>query len=119
MAAAKTVNLRGAGGLEQTFDLPLRELFADQVARGQLQPVGLEDEAALASSSDAPAVAAADADDARPADKANKATWAAYAVSIGMDPDEAAKASKADLQAFTPAEPDPAPADDGAPAPGA
>lgn len=48
MADKPTVQLRGAGGLEQTFDLPLTEQFKDQLDKAHLQPVDAEDEATLA-----------------------------------------------------------------------
>lgn len=54
------VNLKGAGGVEQTFDLPLPEVFKDQLDRGFLQPSASKDEKALAEAYAEPVVEEAD-----------------------------------------------------------
>lgn len=43
-----TVTLLGSGGVAHTFDLPLSEPFADQLAKGALVPASEDDEATLA-----------------------------------------------------------------------
>ncbi len=47
MSDRVTVHLVGAGGSMFTFDLPLKPVFAERVAKGQLQPASMDDRAKL------------------------------------------------------------------------
>ncbi|MFE4420438.1 hypothetical protein [Streptomyces sp. NPDC056817] len=87
----------GSGGLRLHLDEPLSPQMADQIARGHLVPV--DDEPAEESAPEA----GQSGDDGqapvkRPNANAKVDDWRAYAVSLGMPEDEAAAATKADLQ---------------------
>jgi hypothetical protein len=83
----------GTGGLRLHLDEPLSDQMADQVSRGQLQPVD---------DTPAPADEGVGPEDelARPAENAPVADWRDYAVSLGMPEDEAKAMKKADIIAW-------------------
>lgn len=87
---ADTVRLRGSGGAEFTFDLPLPQAIQDQLGKGEL--VVVEDKAV-------PAVSQVPQPEypARPKNGAPKSAWVAYAVSKGATVEEAEGATKDQL----------------------
>lgn len=88
---ADTIDLISSSGITWTLDLPLSPALADQFERGELRPVDLPSEAD---------------DDGRPDENAKKAVWVDYVTSLGADPDFVASATKAQLVAFEPSDPD-------------
>ncbi|MFE7233910.1 hypothetical protein ACFVAF_25235 [Streptomyces sp. NPDC057596] len=88
----------GSGGLRLHLDEPLSPQMADQIARGHLVPVDDEPEPA----DEPPEVGqSGDGEQApvkRPSANSKVDDWRAYAVHLGMPEDEAAGATKADLQ---------------------
>ncbi|MCX5145089.1 hypothetical protein [Streptomyces sp. NBC_00338] len=91
---------QGAGGLRLHLDEPLSDEMRKQVSRGHLVPV--DDAPEAESEKKAPAKAETVVDDApkRPAANAKAETWQAYAVALGMDPEQAKDATKADCQDY-------------------
>ncbi|MGW4822524.1 hypothetical protein ACWEP4_26910 [Streptomyces sp. NPDC004227] len=90
---------QGAGGLRLHLDEPLSPQMADQIARGHLVPVDDEPEPAEESAPEAGEFG--DGEQApvkRPSANSKVDDWRAYAVHLGMPEDEAAAATKADLQ---------------------
>lgn len=95
-----SVTLRGEGGVLWEFDLPLSEVYADQVKHGRL--TAADDEAArlLAKSgvfADTESAAPAEGDAGGPPPMAGSGSgrnaWAAYAEQLGIDvTDEMTKA---------------------------
>ncbi|MFI9598930.1 hypothetical protein ACIHCX_03445 [Streptomyces sp. NPDC052043] len=83
----------GTGGLRLHLDEPLPPQMADQVARGHLVPV--DDNAVESEQADS-----GPAPVEKPAATAKVGDWRAYAISLGMPGDEAAAATKADLQEY-------------------
>ncbi|MGW0581352.1 hypothetical protein ACWD25_36635 [Streptomyces sp. NPDC002920] len=90
---------QGAGGLRLHLDEPLSDEMAKQVAKGHLVPVVDESPA----EEERPKAPVGDGDGAgadvkRPNANSKVDDWRAYAVSLGMPEEEAAPATKADLQ---------------------
>jgi len=75
------------------MDLPLPEHMADKVAKGQLVRVN-DDGTPYAGEASGPAEGAPPS---KPAPSASKGEWVGWAVSCGMDPEDAAAATKQDL----------------------
>lgn len=97
---------QGAGGLRLHLDEPLSDEMRKQIARGHLVPV---DEAPEAAEAESPAEQeserAVESDAAQPLPKkpganAKAETWQAYAVALGMDPEQAKDATKSDCQDY-------------------
>lgn len=105
---------RGTGGAVIEMDLPLPEVYADQVIRGHLKRVSA-DGSPWTGEADSPAEGGTMTE--RPAQSAPKADWVGWAVAQGADPEEAAGMTKADLierygrDAAPPAGDDPKPED--------
>jgi hypothetical protein len=95
MAETETVNVRGTGGAEFTLDLPLSEVMAEQVYKGQLTAVDEESEELLAPYTEDPDATAKepeadpDALPPRTGKGSGKKAWLAYAEAQGfeVDPD--------------------------------
>lgn len=85
---------RGSGGQILQMDLPLPEVYADQVTRGQLRRVNA-DGSDYTGDVDGAAEGAPPVE--RPAQSAQKADWVGWAVAQGADPEAAAGMTKADL----------------------
>ena len=93
----------GAGGLHVHLDDPLSPEMAKQVARGHLVPVAVAD--TEASESPEPGTPESDPEQQvlgvkRPAANAKVDDWRAYAVHLGMDPEQAKTATKTDCQDY-------------------
>ncbi|MFG3136124.1 hypothetical protein ACGFZA_07860 [Streptomyces sp. NPDC048211] len=90
---------RGAGGLSLHLDEPLSDEMRKQVDSGHLVPVGAPE---VEPKAKAPAKQETVVDDApkRPGANAKAETWQAYAVALGMDPEQAKDATKADCQDY-------------------
>lgn len=114
MPAQGTGFFRGSGGVVHEMTLPLAEVYADQVTRGQLTRVN-PDGSPFTGEADGAAEGAAPSE--RPAQSAQKSEWVGWAVAQGADPEEAAGMTKADLiekygrDAAPPAGDDPKPED--------
>ncbi|MDR3080538.1 MAG: hypothetical protein LBV60_06355 [Streptomyces sp.] len=87
---------QGSGGLRLHLDEPLSPQMADQVARGHLVPVDDASESEQTGDNGG----ASGGEPKKPAANAKVDDWRAYAVSLGMPEDEAAGASKKDLQEY-------------------
>lgn len=106
-----SVNLRLPNGVVSTFSVPLPDAIAKQVAAGKLKPVesattpdgGLDGDGGAERVSAPPTlVPDAETDPSSvppPAGNASQAEWAAYAVTQGMDPDEAATLKREEIKA--------------------
>lgn len=111
------LHLQLPGGVVNTFSLPLSTAIQKQVAAGTLKPVEDVPPDMLDGEGDAERVSASPpAGDPgpveAPAGNASQSDWAAYAVSLGMDPDEAAGLKREEIKArIVPADPDGPPAD--------
>lgn len=89
----ETVHIRGEGGTVFELGLPLHEAIHERMAKGLIRRVnpdgsphqGEPDEQVPAPPTQAPKAAAA------------KADWVAWAIVCGLDPEEAALATKQDL----------------------
>lgn len=99
-----TIWLRGEGGALLTASLPLHFSLQDRLDKGELQRVNrdgsvwLESPAEAAESEPEPPAAAVEGDDpAVPKRTASQADWAAYAISQGMDPEQAHGMKRDDL----------------------
>lgn len=80
--AGGTAWFRTEGGALMQFDVPLAGVFAEQARRGELVEAPAPE----------PAV-----DSERPADRAPKSDWTAYAVAQGADPGDAEDMTRAEL----------------------
>lgn len=85
---------RGSGGAVMEMDLPLPEVYADQVTRGYLKRVNAD---GTPWTGEAESAAEGAPVSERPAQSAQKADWVGWAVAQGADPEEAAGMTKADL----------------------
>lgn len=85
----KTGYFLGSGGAVIEMDLPLSELYAEQVTKGYLRRVN---EDGTPYEGDVPASVTV-----RPADTAKKAEWVGWAVHSGAKPDDAEAMTKPDL----------------------
>lgn len=85
---------RGSGGQILQMDLPLPEVYADQVTRGHLKRVNAD---GSPYSGDADGAAEGAPPVERPAQSAPKGEWIGWAVAQGADPEAAAGMTKADL----------------------
>ncbi|WP_405699081.1 hypothetical protein OG209_05170 [Streptomyces sp. NBC_01383] len=92
---------QGAGGLRLHLDVPLSDEMAKQVARGHLVPVAdaPKAEPKVAPKAEPDPGVASDVPK-KPAANAKAETWQAYAVALGMDPEQAKDATKADCQDY-------------------
>lgn len=86
---------QGAGGLRLHLDEPLSGEMAKQVSAGLLAPVGDE-----ASEPESPTPADPDAPVEKPNANSKVDDWRAYAVSLGMPEEDAAAATKKELQEY-------------------
>lgn len=100
MSAPKTVNLKGEGGVTWTFDLPLTEVYADQVKNRKLEPADeesaeeLQDLLAGESDSEEPSVASEPPAEKPPLEKMKLAELLELATSEGVDSDTVESFSK-------------------------
>ena len=92
----------GAGGTRLHLDEPLSPQMAEQIAKGQLQPVVASPADPVEATGGAPGEGLAEGPAAadRPAKSAPVAEWRAYAVARGMSEDDAAAATKAECQDY-------------------
>lgn len=90
---AETGFFRGAGGVVFEMDLPLPEVYADQVTKQLLVRVNSDGSPYDGDAADASEGAAPH----KPAENALKADWVGWAVHNGADPEEAAAMTKQDL----------------------
>ena len=81
MAAAKTVELVGEGGVRWTFSLPLSEVYADQLAKGMLSPVDMDPADLEVEAEEAPSIEAPP----KVGPGSGRDEWAKYADSLGID----------------------------------
>lgn len=87
---AASVTLRGEGGVLWDFELPLSEVYADQVRRGRLTAADEDSEKALAKSGVSEAATASpdaggEAEEPPMAGSGSgRNAWAAYAEAIGL-----------------------------------
>lgn len=89
---------RGAGGLSLHLDEPLSGEMAKQVTRGHLVPV--DGGAPAPAEPKTPEPVDPNTPAGKPAPAAKVDDWRAYAVSLGMSEDDAAAATKKDLQEY-------------------
>ncbi|MGW2594757.1 hypothetical protein ACWCXC_31445 [Streptomyces sp. NPDC001515] len=87
---------QGAGGLRLHLDEPFSDEIRKQIDRGHLVPVAGAPEVEPKN----PAKPSADGAPKRPGVNAKAETWQAYAVALGMDPEQAKDATKADCQDY-------------------
>lgn len=97
------LHLQLPGGAVNTFSLPLTPAIEKQVAAGTLKPVEDVPPDVLDGDGDAERVSASPPVDGehmeQPAGNATQSDWAAYAVWLGMHPDEAAGLKREELKA--------------------
>ncbi|TXS34965.1 hypothetical protein [Streptomyces sp. OR43] len=95
-----TREYQGAGGLRLHLDEPLSDEMRKQIARGHLVPVDDAPEAEPVKKAPAKAETAVEEAPKRPGANAKAETWQAYAIALGMDPEQAKDATKADCQDY-------------------
>ena len=91
---------QGAGGLRLHLDEPLSPQMADQVAKGHLVPVDGETAEPEEEAPQAPVAADPEAPASKPNANSRVDEWRAYAISLGMPEEDAADATKKDLQEY-------------------
>lgn len=97
---ADTVIIRGEGGAEITYDLPLPDPIAERLAAGRVRLIEGEvdpDPAPAATEAVVDDDDAEDDDVEAPAGNASKAAWLEYAEAQGADPDDLDDMSRDDL----------------------
>ncbi|MFB7707888.1 hypothetical protein [Streptomyces sp. NPDC056105] len=91
---------QGAGGLRLHLDEPLSPQMEEQVRKGHLVPVEADTPVAEPVEDGTPQEPAGDGEPKRPTANSKVDDWRAYALSLGMPEDEAAGATKAELQGW-------------------
>ncbi|MCW2920122.1 MAG: hypothetical protein JWN52_8190 [Actinomycetia bacterium] len=86
-------HFRGPGGHIIDFDLPLAEVYADQVVRSHLVRVNDDGTDYTGDAADP----AQGAKPSKPSPRASQAAWAGWAVACGADREDAAAMTKQDL----------------------